>query len=116
MEEANKNFDAKELVCPNCCEIPIESCSKHGKDYIEFKCKFCCSIAQWFCWGSTHFCADCHKRQCSGDYISKYPKDKLMKCGGPTKCPLKVKHKTNGEECALGCSLCKNVKENARDF
>ena len=50
MEEADKKFDPKELVCPDCCEIPIESCPKHGKDYIEFKCKFCCSIATFFCW------------------------------------------------------------------
>ena len=33
-------FDPKELICPNCCDIPIESCPKHGKDNIEFKCKF----------------------------------------------------------------------------
>ena len=41
-----EGFDPKELVCANCCEVaPIENCSKHGKDFIEFKCKFCCSIA-----------------------------------------------------------------------
>lgn len=37
-------------MCSNCCEIPVENCPKHGKEYIEFKCKFCCSVAQWFCW------------------------------------------------------------------
>lgn len=50
------NFKAEELVCPNCCDIPIQNCPKHGLDFIEFKCKFCCGTAQWFCFGNTHFC------------------------------------------------------------
>jgi len=48
--------------------------------------------------------------------VSKYPKEKLPKCGGKATCPLKIDHKPNGEECALGCSLCKNVVENAKEF
>lgn len=91
-------------MCANCCEIPAgENCSIHGKEYIEFKCKFCCSIAAWFCWGTTHFCDECHKKQCNGDYVSKYPKEKLPKCPGAEKCPLKVAHRENGEEFPLGC-------------
>lgn len=50
MDEDKREFDPKELICANCCEIPVENCPKHGKDYIEFKCKYCCSVAQWFCW------------------------------------------------------------------
>lgn len=50
------DYKKEDLICANCCDIPIENCKKHGKDFIEFKCKFCCSIAQWFCWGNTHFC------------------------------------------------------------
>eukprot|EP00828_Plagiopyla_frontata_P030567 TRINITY_DN398_c0_g1_i1.p1 TRINITY_DN398_c0_g1~~TRINITY_DN398_c0_g1_i1.p1 ORF type:complete len:379 (-),score=41.52 TRINITY_DN398_c0_g1_i1:179-1315(-) len=116
-EKGKEGFDPKELVCANCCDVtPIENCPKHGKDFIEFKCKFCCSIAQWFCWGTTHFCDPCHKRQASGDYLTKYPKDKLKKCPGKAQCPLKLDHKPNGEECALGCSLCRNMKENQKEF
>jgi E3 ubiquitin-protein ligase MYCBP2 len=25
-----------------------------------FKCFWCCKPALFFCWGTTHFCADCH--------------------------------------------------------
>ena len=114
--EKGSDFDPKDLVCANCCDVPIENCVKHGKEYVEFKCKFCCSIAQWYCWGNTHFCDPCHKRQCNGDYLSKYTKDKLPKCSGREKCPLKINHKPNGEECALGCALCRNFKENVKDF
>jgi len=105
------------LVCANCCDVlPLENCPKHGKEYIEFKCKFCCNVAQWFCWGNTHFCEPCHKRQCNGDYVSKYTKDKLPKCTGKNQCPLKMDHKPNGEEFALGCSLCRNLKDNQKGY
>eukprot|EP00825_Cyclidium_porcatum_P039779 TRINITY_DN4898_c0_g1_i1.p1 TRINITY_DN4898_c0_g1~~TRINITY_DN4898_c0_g1_i1.p1 ORF type:complete len:436 (-),score=56.00 TRINITY_DN4898_c0_g1_i1:71-1378(-) len=116
LEDEKGNFKPEELVCAKCCEIPVDDCKKHGKDFIEFKCRFCCSVAQCFCWGSTHFCEPCHKRQCEGDYVSKYAKDKLPKCSGKDQCPLKIDHKPNGEECALGCSLCRNIKENDKNF
>jgi len=44
-EDKQEAFKPEELVCANCCEIPVENCPKHGKDFIEFKCKFCCSVA-----------------------------------------------------------------------
>merc|ERR1712083_497873 len=25
------------------------------------KCRYCCSIASFFCWGTTHFCRACHR-------------------------------------------------------
>jgi HRD ubiquitin ligase complex, ER membrane component len=119
MQEENKNdeFKPEELVCAECSNVGItlENCPKHGREFIEFKCRFCCSIATWFCWGTTHFCEPCHKRQCSGDYVSKYSKDKLPKCGGKSTCPLKVDHNGNGEEFALGCALCRNLV-NSHDF
>ena len=118
-DNPNQVYDPKDCVCGKCANLSgvagITECKKHGKDFIEYKCKFCCKIASWFCWGTTHFCEDCHKRQCAGDYVSKYPKEKLPKCD-PAKCELKVKHPPNGEEFALGCSVCRNAEENARNF
>jgi hypothetical protein len=44
--DANKEFKPEELVCSKCSAVSIGSgivnCAKHGTDYIEFKCKFCC--------------------------------------------------------------------------
>ena len=62
-EEAAMNneekFNEKELVCGSCTAgSDAGSCKKHGKEYIDFKCKFCCGIASYYCWGTTHFCAD----------------------------------------------------------
>jgi hypothetical protein len=35
-------------------------CPKHGTDYLEYKCRYCCSVAVFFCFGTTHFCNACH--------------------------------------------------------
>ena len=118
-DDPNKNYDPKDCVCGKDANLSgvagKTNCDKHGKDFIEYKCKFCCKIASWFCWGTTHFCEDCHKRQCNNDYVSKYPKDRLPKCN-PATCEVGGKHPPNGEEFALGCSICRNNEENAKDF
>ena len=118
-DNPNKNYDPKDCVCGKHANLSgvagVTDCKIHGKDFIEYKCKFCCKIASWFCWGTTHFCEDCHARQCKGDYVSKYPKEKLPKCN-PKTCELRVKHPPNGEEFALGCSVCRNNEENFKDY
>jgi E3 ubiquitin-protein ligase MYCBP2 len=115
----NREYDPKDLICGAHANIAgvagMSECKIHGKEFIEYKCKFCCNIASWFCWGTTHFCEDCHAKQCKGDYVSKYSKDKLPKCD-PHKCPIKVKHPDNGEEYALGCSVCRNHGDNVKNF
>lgn len=77
----------------------MTDCKKHGKDYIEFKCRFCCSVALWFCFGTTHFCELCH--QVANDSRKK-------ECPGVKDCPLKIDHPPTGKEYALGCGLCRN--------
>ncbi|MCQ2818859.1 MAG: hypothetical protein MJ252_16460 [archaeon] len=115
----NRQYDPKDCICGKCCDLSgiagKTNCEKHGKDFIEYKCRFCCKIASWFCWGTTHFCEDCHQRQCKGDYISKYSLDRLPKCN-PATCEVGGKHPPNGNEYALGCSICRNYGENAKDF
>jgi E3 ubiquitin-protein ligase MYCBP2 len=48
-EEASNNeaFKPEELVCAQCSSIGIalRICPKHGKDFIEFKCRFCCAVS-----------------------------------------------------------------------
>ena len=43
------------------------------------------------------------------------PKEKLPKCNHKT-CELRMKHPPNGEEFALGCSVCRNNEENFKDY
>jgi len=60
-QEANVAFDPAELVCPGCQPQSVEDCPTHGRDWLAYKCRYCCSFANWYCWGTTHFCDKCHK-------------------------------------------------------
>jgi len=48
-QQEGQEYKPEELVCSKCSAVSvgagIQDCKKHGTDYIEFKCKFCCSIA-----------------------------------------------------------------------
>lgn len=119
----NEHFQPSELICGNCIESDNNnsSCSIHGKDYIQYKCKFwyfqlflffsifSCNIGTFFCWGTTHFCLSCHRKQVRHEYVTIIPRSQLPVCPGPSRCPLKIVHPPNGEEFAIGCALCKSI-------
>jgi len=111
-KQVNADFKPEELICPSCSDVDhVEKCKKHGTDFIEYKCKYCCSVAQWFCFGTTHFCDPCHQKASYFSGMKKNDYAKLLpKCNGPEFCPLRIKHKPNGEECSLGCGLCRHLK------
>jgi E3 ubiquitin-protein ligase MYCBP2 len=106
--EQNENYKSEHLVCGSCSSGPnAKACKRHGKKYITYKCKFCCTISSWYCWGSTHFCDKCHKRQEKGDYLNRKPISDLPKCPGLAKCPLGIEHPPNGTaDYSLGCVVC----------
>lgn len=119
VDNPNQEYDPKDLICGKHANIfgvaGITECKTHGREFVEYKCRFCCKISSWFCWGTTHFCDDCHGRQCKGDYVSKYTKEMLPKCNKKT-CEIKVVHPPNGEEFALGCRVCRIESSNQKDF
>jgi len=104
-QDANKVFDKNELVCNKCVDpngmAGVTKCKIHGTDYIDYKCRYCCELACWFCFGTTHFCDKCHGKAYE---LPKLPKDKLPKCDKKT---CLINHPPNGDEYALGCSLCR---------
>merc|ERR1712037_1035837 len=58
---AGDAFNPEELVCGGCSDVSqAQMCPKHGTDYLEYKCRYCCSVAVFFCFGTTHFCNSCH--------------------------------------------------------
>ncbi|XP_023247722.1 E3 ubiquitin-protein ligase MYCBP2-like [Copidosoma floridanum] len=79
------------------------------------KCRYCCSVAIFFCFGTTHFCKPCHD---DFQRVTHIPKNELPSCpAGPRakqlggeECPLYVKHPPTGEEFALGCGICRNAQ------
>uniref|UniRef100_A0A915PSJ6 RCR-type E3 ubiquitin transferase n=1 Tax=Setaria digitata TaxID=48799 RepID=A0A915PSJ6_9BILA len=111
----NSQYDPEELICGACSDVVgAQICGRHGVDFLEFKCRFCCSVAVYFCFGTTHFCAACHD---DFQRLMCLPKNLLPKCPvGPkgvqldgTDCPLRVKHPPTGEEFPLGCGICRNI-------
>lgn len=90
-------------------------CPKHGTDYLEWKCRYCCSVAVFFCFGSHHFCKPCHDahRRCMdcpvGD-LPQCPAGPVLKQLEASDCPLNCEHPPTGEEFALGCGLCRNAQ------
>uniref|UniRef100_H3A1N3 RCR-type E3 ubiquitin transferase n=1 Tax=Latimeria chalumnae TaxID=7897 RepID=H3A1N3_LATCH len=113
-----KHFHIRELYCRDCKDpctaSATQMCPKHGTDFLEYKCRYCCSVAVFFCFGTTHFCNACHD---DFQRITSIPKEELPRCpAGPrgkqvegTECPLHVVHPPTGEEFALGCGVCRNA-------
>lgn len=55
------DFNPADLMCSSCVPHSHENtCDKHGTDFIQYKCRFCCTPAVWFCGGTTHYCDPCH--------------------------------------------------------
>ena len=70
------NYKKEDLVCGSCIykeqgNIEKSKCKKHGIKYITWKCRFCCNVSAWFCWGNTHFCYQCHQKQEQGVYLNR---------------------------------------------
>ncbi|EGC30671.1 hypothetical protein DICPUDRAFT_41102 [Dictyostelium purpureum] len=109
---AAQNFNPEELICGGCSsgDNPSSICPKHGKDYLEFKCRYCCSVAIWFCFGTTHFCESCHNNHTTLSDKKKHPQCPVgpggIELSGDV-CPLKVDHPPTGKEFALGCGICR---------
>eukprot|EP01133_Synstelium_polycarpum_P011629 gene11629-13579_t len=110
-----EKFNPEELICGGCSSddaLPI--CPKHGKDYLEFKCRYCCTVAIWFCFGTTHFCEVCHNKHTELTDRAKHPQCPVAPGGielPGDECPLHVDHPKTGVEHALGCGICRNQRE-----
>jgi len=78
------------IRCGNC----KNSCLIHGDDFLQYKCRFCCSDATFHCGTGNHMCAECHETQQVKPCVGK-----LGGCSG--------NHLPNGKssEC-LGCTVC----------
>ncbi|XP_023247966.1 E3 ubiquitin-protein ligase highwire [Copidosoma floridanum] len=116
IQQGDESFDPAELVCGGCSDVArAQMCPKHGTDFLEYKCRYCCSVAIFFCFGTTHFCKPCHD---DFQRVTHIPKNELPSCpAGPRakqlggeECPLYVKHPPTGEEFALGCGICRNAQ------
>lgn len=93
---------ASELICASCSSSGCEACHVHGTEFMDFKCRFCCtSIAMFLCGGGVRFCQDCHHE---GFHAT------AKSCPGDHRCIFYGTHPSNAEngkqEFALGCAAC----------
>nr|XP_027195486.1 E3 ubiquitin-protein ligase MYCBP2-like [Dermatophagoides pteronyssinus] len=114
IEYDGNNHNPQELICGSCSDVTqAQICPKHGTDFLEYKCRFCCSVAVYFCFGSTHFCAACHDDFQRLISLKEYPQCPVGPHSIPRddcdECPLHVKHPPTGQEFALGCGICRNT-------
>ena len=87
-------------------------CEKHGNEFIDFKCMYCCSVGLFLCAkGRYYFCQPCHNDIMNGG------KHKVQTdCTGGPGCPLGIPchPKANDDPkkgaFAIGCSLCRSEK------
>ena len=85
-----------------------DRCEMHGKEQIDWKCMYCCSVALYNCFGTHYFCNRCHD-----EYLqSPYNQVKLRDCNG-VDCPLGVPHPVASSDHTksifpLGCGLCRS--------
>ena len=73
-----ESFNPAELVCGGCSDVSrAQMCPRHGAEYLEYKCRYCCSVAVFFCFGTTHFCNACHE---DFRHVTELAKHALPKC------------------------------------
>ena len=109
LNEDPSHYHLDEMICLNCAvQSGSHTCTRHGVEFMQYKCRYCCNIAKYFCWGTSHFCENCHRRMNAGDDVTKKPQNQLPVCEGGPGCPLKLKkHPISGKEFLVGCALCR---------
>lgn len=105
-EEGNaaNGSNKQELLCGGCSAHQAGSkCARHGSEFTEWKCRYCCTIASFFCFGTTHMCNACHEKwQLRPGCLSV-----SRRSCTPLSCPLHTAHPDHGHEHCLGCALCR---------
>ena len=138
-DEPDQALDETQLLCYACTpHAPGTVCAVHGPEFMQYKCRYCCSVASWYCGANLgHFCDACHARQCAGTYLNRVPLLDLPLCpahtlvvtrpdgannnapehleirqGDPALCPLHIPHQPNGTrvDTPVGCFMCQQLK------
>ena len=107
--------EAHRLVCGSCSVTSRgKECKKgHGAEEMEYKCRYCCDVAVWFCFDTTHFCDACHTKWVTAS--PDWETDPPMKACTRKTCPLRVEHPEHGQEFCLGCAVCRSLKASQQE-
>jgi len=123
----------EDAICSGCrdSDAGIRQCAKHGKDYVLWKCRYCCDrLSSYECFDYLHVCEPCHSyqkldtllnfNQKVGEddplrggvpgaemiYANKKQLWEYDQCPGPDQCKLGCAHPPHGLEFCFGCSKC----------
>ncbi len=101
---AGNGSNSQELLCGGCSAHQAGvKCVRHGSEFTEWKCRYCCTIASFFCFGTTHMCNGCHEKwQLRPGCLTV-----SRRSCTPISCPLHTAHPDHGHEHCLGCALCR---------
>lgn len=109
--EGQAEKKAEDMVCNKCAvSADFKKECDHEWQFIERKCRYCCSIAKFRCWGTTSFCGPCHK------IADRREVPPIKPCEGPGKCALgpdRENHAPNGEEQTFECKMCLVLQQSA---
>jgi hypothetical protein len=88
--QSENNTNKEDLLCKHCTTEALgfgkSMCDKHGNEFVDWKCMFCCSIALFYCAGGTgHYCTPCHN-----DAMNGGKHHAKTKCKGGKECPLGI--------------------------
>ena len=106
----------EDLLCKSCAwkalGLGSNMCEKHGNEFIDFKCMYCCSIGLFVCCkGRYYFCQPCHN-----DIMNGGKHKARTDCTGGPGCPLGIPCHPKADDdpkksaFAIGCSLCRSEK------
>jgi E3 ubiquitin-protein ligase MYCBP2 len=103
MAECGGADPQEELTCSRCARsFQGIACNKHPETLMSYKCFYCCRQALFFCFGTTHYCPECHTRPYE---IQKGP---WRECDGT--CQF-APHPLNGQPTIHGyCAGCESEK------
>ena len=105
-KEGYQPLKPEDIKCQTCrLDAKVASqqkCSVHGREYLEYKCKYCCKQADFLCANGIHYCVKCH---------DNWAKVQPAPCLGFEQCPLKGFHPPNGIEYYYGCAMCRTDLE-----
>ena len=90
-EDENDIPDPATVRCYHC----RDKCAIHEEEYLNYKCRYCCNVASYFCGYGNHMCPSCHDIQMVRDCVGE-----SGGCDG--------NHPPNGTTSfCLGCTMCK---------
>lgn len=87
--QSEDKIKPEDLLCKRCLTLSLDwgkaMCDKHGNEFVDWKCMYCCSIALFICTGGTgNYCTPCHNDAMAGRLSVK------TQCKGGDACPLKI--------------------------